>query len=819
MGTRFRTIANSCSLVALAWSVGALAQTAEPAASQQGASQPAQTSRDFGSGDIVVTANKREQNLSNVGLTISAMSGDQLANQRIANVADLAKATPGLAFAPTPNATPVYTLRGVGFFETSLAAYPDVSVYIDQVPLSLPVMTTLTAFDLERVEVLKGPQGTLFGNNATGGAINFVAAKPTRELAAGFELGLGRFRTLEVGGFISGPITDTLRARASFKAVNGDEWQYSYTRKDKMGKADNIAGRFLLDWDASDRLKFALNVNGWKNRDDPQASQYTEPRLQNQVGEAGLGGVVPADVPILLYPVAPKNARAADWNPNLRPFANHTFWQTALRGDYEIADDLTLTSITSFSKLRFLNATNGSGTALELQDIGRDYGRIKSFTQEVRLANGASNPLRYTLGANYERTTVFEVVDLYIRDTTASIKNGFNGNQYGSDQTMKNYAVFGNLEYDITDQFTVKGGVRRTKAKRVALESGAYEIPGFFADGTVAGVTGPNALTRFFNTVYGLIYGAGTVPTILPGQSNTLDTRPGSPTYLQAGNPDGRLSENSTSWSVGVDFKPQPGLLFYANVSKGFKAGSFPTLAGAIYDAYAPVVQEELLDYEVGFKMQMFDRKVSISGAAFYYDYKNKQTRAKFIDPIFGSLDKLLNIPKSKVKGAEFELNARPFDGLSFTASGTYLDAKVKKYEGTIGFHVENGLNVADTASFNGVPLPFAPKFQYSVRLDYQFPLSDVLSGFVGAGANGQTKTWGSVYQTERDRKAYKIDGYTLVNLSGGVGAPDDSWRLTLWGKNVFNTFYASNVIQGYDNLMRYTGRPAEYGATVAFRY
>jgi outer membrane receptor protein involved in Fe transport len=91
-------------------------------------------------------------------------------------VEDLARATPGLAYAPTPNATPVYTLRGVGFFETTLAAYPDVSVYLDQVPLSLPVMTSLTAFDLERVEVLKGPQGTLFGNNATGGAINFIAA-------------------------------------------------------------------------------------------------------------------------------------------------------------------------------------------------------------------------------------------------------------------------------------------------------------------------------------------------------------------------------------------------------------------------------------------------------------------------------------------------------------------------------------------------------------------------------------------------------------------------------------------------------------------
>ncbi len=219
-------------------------------------------------GEIIVTANKREQNLSNVGLSISALSGDQLAKQRVGDVSDLAKVTPGLAFAPTANSTPVYTLRGVGFFETTLSAYPDVSTYIDQAPLPLPVMTTLTAFDLERVEVLKGPQGTLFGNNATGGAINFIAAKPTREFAAGADFSYGRFNTFETSGFISGPITSTLRARLAVKMVNGDDWQKSYTRidggvpagylalgvpagfdkrQDTIGKRDNIAGRLLFD--------------------------------------------------------------------------------------------------------------------------------------------------------------------------------------------------------------------------------------------------------------------------------------------------------------------------------------------------------------------------------------------------------------------------------------------------------------------------------------------------------------------------------------------------------------------------------------------
>src|SRR3546814_183770 len=180
-----------------------------------------------------------------------------------------------------------------------------------------------------------------------------------------------------------------------------------------------------------------------------------------------------------------------------------------------------------------------------------------------------------------------------------------------------------------------------------------------------------------------------------PSANNPVDPA----TFLTAANVFTKLNEDSTSWSVGVDFKPSEDILLYANVAKGYKAGSAPHLSGAIFDAYAPVKQESLLDYKVGFKAQLMDRRLSINGAAFYYDYKNKQTRAKFVDPIFGALDKLLNVPKSTIKGAEVEINARPVPGLSFTASATYLDAKVKEYTGAIGSQAISGVLVADLAS------------------------------------------------------------------------------------------------------------------------
>ncbi len=156
--------------------------------------------------EITVTANKREQSLNTVDTSINAYTGAQLANLRVNDIADLASFVPGMTVAASTRGAPIYTLRGVGFYDDSVAGKPDVSVYIDQIPLGLSVMSELTAFDLERVEVLKGPQGTLFGNNATGGAINFVAAKPTSELSSGFVAGYGSYETTEFSGFVSGPL-------------------------------------------------------------------------------------------------------------------------------------------------------------------------------------------------------------------------------------------------------------------------------------------------------------------------------------------------------------------------------------------------------------------------------------------------------------------------------------------------------------------------------------------------------------------------------------------------------------------------------------
>lgn len=167
---------------------------------------PSSIQEEVNVGDIIVTAQKRSERLTDVPISITAASGEQLAKAGVVSPGDLGKIVPGFTYQPSNYGPPVYSIRGVGFFDNALAGSPTVTVYVDQVPLPYLAMTAGATLDLERVEVLKGPQGTLFGQNSTGGAVNFLAAKPTRDLSFGLSGEYARFNQVSAGGFISGPI-------------------------------------------------------------------------------------------------------------------------------------------------------------------------------------------------------------------------------------------------------------------------------------------------------------------------------------------------------------------------------------------------------------------------------------------------------------------------------------------------------------------------------------------------------------------------------------------------------------------------------------
>lgn len=730
--------------------------------------------------EIVVTAQKRSESINSVGMTIQALSGEQLAQQGVSTVADLVRVIPALTVANSSYNTPVYTLRGVGFYDNSLAAYPAVSVYSDELPLPFPVMTAQAGLDLERVEVLKGPQGTLFGENATGGAINYIAAKPTADFQAGLNASYSRFGLIESSAFVSGPLSDTIRARLAVKGAQGGAWQRSNTRNDELGDADSFAARLLVDWDASERLRFSLNLNGFSDQSDPQASQYFQLNPQLPVIPAALASAQ----------FSPQNPRAADWNPNRRPKGDDTQYQAALRGTYDLTDDITLTSLTSYIDFSRNQVNDPDGIAAESLEFVFTGG-IRAFSQELRLANSGANGLQWIVGANYGSNKSDEFAQQYAGVSTVVGTLGFPGhtNDIRLNTETKSYAVFGNIEYELSDALTLKAGVRYTDSKRDAEtctldpgDSGGY-VSAFFA-GVSSAVRG--------------------TPTPVPPSGGCITLN--ATTFLP-GLYTGELQEDNVSWRLGLDYQLNASTLLYANIAKGYKAGGYLFTNASNSSQFAPVTQESVIDYEAGFKAKLFDRSMQFNGAVFYYAYEDKQVRSKLNDPVFGVLDALVNVPKSHTAGVEFDVHYAPIANLNLNLAGTYVFSRVDEFIG-VGF---NG-GVFD---FEGAPLPFAPEIVINAGADYNFPVSENFNAFVGGNAVYTDEQYSVVGTNASSR----LKPYTVVDLRLGMETTDGRYRVTVFGKNVFDEYYYTNAPTIYDTQVRYAGRPATYGISFSARY
>ncbi|WP_452655652.1 TonB-dependent receptor [Sphingomonas bisphenolicum] len=764
------------------------------------ASGAAPTENPVFSTDIIVTANKREERLDRVGTTIAVLSGSQLQEKRVVSLADLAGVVPGLSFTNSNFGSPVYTLRGVGFYEASLGAYPTVSLYVDEAPLPFPVLTRHSDYDLERVEVLKGPQGTLFGQNATGGAINFIAAKPTDALAAGGDLTYGRFNEVIANAYASGPLSDTLKARISGRVRRADGWQKSNSRDDSNGKINELMGRLLLSYEPSERVRLNLNVNGWIDKSETQAGQVIAFNFQSQIPSQTL----------LDQPLSPQTSRAADWTPGVTD-SNNRMVQASLRGDFDVTDTITLTSLSSYVDYKQRQSNDPDGLPLSNYNFLNDNGFVKSYYQEFRVANNDSGPVRWIVGANYQRNKTQEGVRSRYSDASISNTLGttfgyfIRDSEYTIKQKFTSKAAFGGIEFDVVPDVTLKGSARYTKS--------TVDYNECSLDPTAL----PDNTGAFF---YDVLLG-GQFGTYSPGDCYALndtgvqngDVAPGAPGPIN-----NRLSEDNVSWKLGVDWRTGPDSLLYVNVTKGYKAGSFPTIGASVSSQYRAVTQEELMSYEAGFKLTTWNKRLRLSGAAFYYDYVDKQIRAKRIDPTFGILDVLQNIPKSKVKGFETSLSAAPVQGLTLTATYTYLDAKIKEFQGI------NGGGVA--ADFSGSTIPYTSKHSLDLGVRFQAPVSNSLNGFVDVNYMYRSSSYAVIggdinppNARPNDTCLFCMRSYALVNGSIGVKSADDRWSAAVWGSNIFNKYYWTNVIANYDTIIRFTGRPATYGVTVSLKY
>ena len=467
--------------------------------------------------EVIVTAQKREESMNDVGMSIQSATGEKLNDLGITDTADLYKVVAGFNSNVTYYGTSIYTIRGVGFQDTALASGPTVSVYLDQMPLPFSALTQGVILDLQRVEVLKGPQGTLFGQNSTGGAVNYIANKPTTELEYGVDASYGTYNEIDVTGFISGPITDQLSYRLAVRNITSDGWQDAtvdnpapdpfwadtgqpdYRRSDdEWGEKDLTTYRASFQWDPSDRFSALLSVNGFIDKSQTQAPQL--------YGIASLNPDGDLNPLVANYPRTGNSNEDADWGPcvnvfggdpalafvqgtvltgviatqfdvdgnplnrNNRSYDNcedaerdNDYFNGSLRMDWDINDGMTLTSLTSYGEFDRDQQLESDGTFYQDYESSQD-GFIDVFYQELRLAGSLAETGTWVVGINYEDTSTWDsFIQTYgISSAIPTLGNPLGPTQPNNRQNTETWAVFGSVEYPLREDLLLQLGVRYT---------------------------------------------------------------------------------------------------------------------------------------------------------------------------------------------------------------------------------------------------------------------------------------------------------------------------------------------------------------------
>ena len=754
--------------------------------------------------DIIVTAEKREASINKVPMSITAVTGETLVRQGATEVRDLERIVTGFKYVEGAFAAPIYSIRGVGFNDSTIGSRPTVGLYVDEAPLPFSIVTRGAALDLERVEVLKGPQGTLFGQNATGGAINYIAAKPGSEFEAGVNASVGNFGYADLTGFVSGPVTDTLGIRVAGRGERGTGWQRSTTRpSDRLGDVDFLEGRILAAWKPNSDLTVQASLTGYRDRSETQAAQLL---FYHPIGGPAtlppIAALAPTDpraaaiIATSQEAAAPHDNKAADWTLGQDLSRDNRFLQGTIKIGYDITPDLTLTSLTSYIDYKHRQGQDPDGSASPTLGYVTT-GQIKSFFQELRINAGLfDDRVKLVLGGNYAKDKTNQFDDIQTNSTVSFVFRPFVDyyNSYGQrqSQTFTTKAVFGNVDVSILDNVKAHAGIRYTDTKDA------------FAGCSIS--TRDNTIGRGLGAVFSALraaFGLGGPVTINTGQCTVADLN-----FLPVDNVRSRLDEDNVSWRVGLDWEPMDRTLLYANVSKGYKAGNYPQVAATSTIQFIPARQESLLAYEAGFKTTLLGRTLQLNGAVFYYDYKDKQVRGRTAPlPPFGPLETLVNVPGSRIKGAEIAVTWMPVPELTFNGGATYLDSKISK-----DFIDYNPFGLQQ--NFRGQRLPLTPKWLWTAGVEYRAPVSDRLNAFAGTTVSYQGQSNAAFGELD----LFNVQSYALVDVRAGVETADKSWTVTLWGKNIFDKYHYTNVFFGVDQVVRFTGRPASYGITLGYR-
>ena len=761
-------------LIAVSGASPAFAQDAAPSAA------PAADPANEEPAAIVVTAQKRSENIQAVPVAVSVISGAALAAAARPSIESAAQLVPSLNFlksGTTLNQT--IFLRGVGTASFSIAGEPSVSTVVDGVVYARSGEAFSDLIDIAQLEVLRGPQGTLFGKNASAGVINITTQQPAHTLSGSVETSYFDRNEFRTKGSINLPLAPDLAARISGFAGQYDGNIYNRAVGKYVNGYKHFGGRVQVLYDPSSDLKLYFTADYHKNTDNCCAEVIA-------TGPFTAAGV-PATSPAFNALPTPFGANSRTISQNLVTATKERGYGFSLQADVGVGTH-TLTSITSYRNWNNTEIRDGDWLSQayvgfqQLHDNGPQ--KTHTFTQELRLTSPANQFLSYVLGAYYSNAfseRVFTRQDIVCTaapgaPTGVLIPCGGPGANpstfpngtadFGS--TFKNLALFGQATAHVTDAFRIIGGLRYSHDELNVFHS------------RVSPLTGPGIQPNFdqgvFNA-YNALVAAGTAPaaaaTAAVASSNGVPFRTGT-------------KSDNLSGKAALQYVLSRDVMAYASYTRGYKGPAFNVFYNLTSTGTNVIAPETSNAYEIGLKNTLFDGKMTLNLAAFYAKYHNFQ--ANNPDLVAGVVvTRFTNAGDVSTRGVEADFNIRPAHDFAITGGVAYTNAHVDQFLAPLG----------SVPVPNGTQLGFAPKWKGSISADYRWRTGSVVDVFMGAQGNFQSSQLSLFAADPIQRQLGTIPAYGLVNLSLGVGDKDDKVRLTFQVRNVFDKAYPAAITNG----------------------
>lgn len=685
--------------------------------------------------DIIVTAQKRAERLIDVPLTISVVTGRQLERQSITNIQDLQNATPELNFIGQPSSG--YSIRGSGTQTFARSAENNVLVVVDGVVLGQLTPPTNSLFDLAQVEVLSGPQGMLFGKNASAGVINISTNAPDPS-KPGFLLRLsaGEQGYLVANAMANVPLGATAALRLTGATDRRNGVTFNRFTQDTIDDFNNVAIRGRLLWEATPSLTFNL-IGDYENQRG--GNNAWTARVAPNTGPTSIGGRLAG---CGVTPGPENNAVCLD-GPADRKIEGGG---ASLQADLDVGAG-TLTSITAYRKyLRDVN-TDSDTRPINALNLNRATDDIRQFTQELRIGSTGDQRFNYVAGFFFYD---YRYKSLSEQGGTLGLLPFVATRSFTDDVVQRSYAVFGQVNFDVTDRFSLLAGARHTWDELTAT------------NGT------------FVNPALGVRFAPAFSPAVDATVTNAVSTK-------------------NFSYRVGAQFRPSNDITFFATYSRGYKG---PALNNLLAGNAAPlIVRPEIpTNIEVGVKTALMGGRLRFDLSAF--DTRSKDFQAQTA-VVVGTTTQFVfaNASELHFRGVQFNATLNPFDGLNLNAGVLYNEATYGDFIVQCNAPFAAGCTTAvgaTTINARGRQLASAPKWKVTLGGSYATPLSDAVTGFVDASA---------AYRSSQNTSATPdanlvIPAYTLVDGRVGIRSPDSRWLVAVFAKNLFDKRAAGFVFR-----------------------